>query len=172
MAQAKPDTISSIVCDAGGTIVGRTRLQKVTYLLTVAGFQSDFDFVYKHYGPFSEDLATAARCERIFGDLQETERPTSWGGTYSVFEVENAHISDNENRVKFTEKAAKADAIELELAATAVFLATDGYKEPWQETARRKPEKATPLRLGNAKFLLTKLRDIETPIKLPEFHDD
>ena len=37
---------------------------------------------------------------------------------------------------------AQASAIELELAATAAFLAREGQADPWGETARRKPEKA------------------------------
>ena len=50
-----------IVRDAGGRIVGRTRFQKIAYLLSVAGFEDGLRFVYKHYGPFSEDLAVAVR---------------------------------------------------------------------------------------------------------------
>ena len=51
--------IAAIIRDAGGEIVGRTRLQKVTYLLTVTGLEDRFSFAYKHYGPFSESVATA-----------------------------------------------------------------------------------------------------------------
>jgi hypothetical protein len=35
-----------------------------------------------------------------------------------------------------------ADAVELELAATAAFLAYERFPDPWGETARRKPEKS------------------------------
>ena len=63
--------------------------------------------------------------------------------------------------------AAASDSIELELAATAVFLAHDGYDDPWDETAQRKPEKATAVRLANAKALLNTLSDVEVPNPIP-----
>ena len=50
---------AAIVRDAGGRLVGRTRLQKVAYLTQLAGFAGDFPFEYRHYGPYSEDLAEA-----------------------------------------------------------------------------------------------------------------
>ena len=39
--------------------MGRTRLQKVAYLTQLAGFAGDFPFEYRHYGPYSEELAEA-----------------------------------------------------------------------------------------------------------------
>jgi hypothetical protein len=63
--------------------------------------------------------------------------------------------------------AADADAVELELAATAVFLSKDGYNDPWAETARRKPEKAQGGRVERAKRLLGRLGSVETPVPLP-----
>ena len=60
-----------------------------------------------------------------------------------------------------------ADAVELELAATALFLAKEGFPDPWTETARRKPEKADAGRLAKAKQLYDRLRAIQTPHPLP-----
>ena len=57
--------VAAIVRDAGGRIVGRTRLQKVAYLLSIAGLEEGLPFTYKHYGPYSEDLASAARDARL-----------------------------------------------------------------------------------------------------------
>ena len=54
----------------------------------------------------------------------------------------------------------------LELAATAAFLASEGERDPWHETARRKPEKAA--RLDDAKKLYQRLRAISLPVPLPE----
>jgi hypothetical protein len=48
-----------------------------------------------------------------------------------------------------------------------VFLAKEGYQDPWLETARRKPEKAGDERLGRSKQLLRSLSRIPTPIDLP-----
>lgn len=158
--------IASIIADSGGQIVGRTRLQKVAYLLTVAGFETGFSFSYKHYGPFSEELASAARFGSLFGVFSEMEHATSWGGTYSVYTL-SKQTPPCEARSELAVLAARADAVELELAATAVFLALDGFKDPWSETERRKPEKASNNRLLGAKALLDQLSRISTPKKFP-----
>ena len=167
--------IAAIIRDAGGEIVGRTRLQKVTYLLTVTGLEDRFSFAYKHYGPFSESVATAARDGHLLRNLTETVKATAWGGTYSVYQVTDA-LDDGASdqappgRRALASAAAAASAVELELAATAVFLHFDGAGDPWAETARRKPEKAQGGRLERAKNLLVQLRQIATPVRLPEFN--
>jgi uncharacterized protein len=56
----------------------------------------------------------------------------------------------------------------LELAATAAFLAVQGECNPWIETARRKPEKATDIRLEKAKALYRSFQQIDTPKQLPK----
>ena len=160
--------VAGIVRDAGGRIVGRTRLQKVAYLLSVAGLEEGLPFAYKHYGPYSEDLATAARDAGLFGLLCETEQQASWGGTYSTYVVgEQPSSSVPLARRRLAAEAAEADAIELELAATAVFLAKEGYSDPWMETARRKPEKTENGRIEKARVLYRKLSAIETPVTWP-----
>ena len=40
---------AAIVRDAGGQIVGRTKLQKIGFFLEVAGVGSGFPFRYKHF---------------------------------------------------------------------------------------------------------------------------
>lgn len=160
--------VAAIVADAGGRVVGRTRLQKIAYLLTVTGLESGFAFSYKHYGPYSEDLATAARMGSLFGELNEAEQATSWGGSYSIYTATApAGAEVDERRRQFARAAANADAIELELAATAVLLASESYGDPWAETARRKPEKAEGGRIDRARELLRALSRIQTPIPLP-----
>jgi uncharacterized protein len=160
--------VAAIIADAGGRIVGRTRLQKVAYLLTVSGWETGFVFTYKYYGPYSEELAAAARLGKLLDDLDESELPTSWGGFYSIYTAQFPKDSSiDENRRKFAEAAADSDAVELELAATAVFLANEGYDDPWLETARRKPEKVEGSRIDRAKDLLRSLSQMKTPIPLP-----
>lgn len=160
--------VASIIASAGGRIVGRTRLQKVAYLLTVTGLDDTFKFSYKHYGPYSEDLASFARLGKLFGDLSEVEHSASWGGSYSIFTVDHTQdIGADPRRAQLAKAAAAADAVELELAATAVFLAEEGFSDPWGETARRKPEKAEGERLEKSKALLRSLAQIDTPRKLP-----
>ncbi|MGO9263990.1 MAG: hypothetical protein ACLQBA_03725 [Candidatus Binataceae bacterium] len=163
--------VAAIVRDAGGRVIGRTRLQKIAYLLTVTGLESGLSFTYKHYGPYSEDVATAARFGHLLGHLQETEQMASWGGSYSIYSVDSVIPAQiPAARRELASLAVNADAVELELAATAVFLARDGFDDPWGETARRKPEKAESGRIERAKELLHRLRRIETPTALPDLH--
>jgi uncharacterized protein YwgA len=159
--------VATIISDAGGRVVGRTRLQKIAYLLSITGQEQGFAFGYKHYGPFSETLASAARISALLGQIHEAEQPTSWGGgSYSIYTT-GAPSSGNSTRQTFARIAAEADAVELELAATAVFLSKEGYGDPWNETARRKPEKADGGRIDRAKELLNRLGGIQTPTPLP-----
>ena len=161
--------VASIVRDAGGRIVGCTRLQNVAYLLSVSGLEDGLSFTYKHYGPYSEVLATAARDANLLGLLSETEQPASWGGTYSTYVVsDQLGASVAPARRRLATEAAAADAIELELAATAVLLAKEGHRDPWMETARRKPEKAENGRIEKSRTLYQKLSMIETPVPWPD----
>lgn len=166
----KPDAtaVAEIVRDAGGKIVGRTKLQKIAYFLELAGLGRDFRFEYRHYGPYSEDLASAARAAKVLGQLEENELSASWGGTYSVYTTrERSALAAGSPRDQLVSLGVKADSIELELAATAAFLAAEGHSDPWDETARRKPEKASDTRLKGAQSLYRALMKIDTPSPLP-----
>lgn len=158
---------TQIVRDCGGEVVGRTKLQKVAYLLEATGLGDGFAFEYRHYGPYSEQLTTAVRSAQLFDLLDEEERATSWGGTYSIFKVRQSCGTDAGVRGELARIAVLADAIELELAATAAFLASDGHKDAWAETARRKPQKATARRVDGAKALYKQLQKLSTPKQLP-----
>jgi uncharacterized protein YwgA len=168
MSYVNAQKVADIVRDAGGCIVGRTRLQKIAYLLSVAGLEDGLPFAYKHYGPYSEDLAAAARDARLLGLLKETEQQASWGGMYSTYVVNEPESSSVPNaRRRLAVEASAADAIELELAATAVFLAKEGYDDPWGETERRKPEKTANDRINRARALYRTLSAIPTPVAWP-----
>lgn len=160
-------SIRSVVSDSGGRLVGRTRMQKICYLLTVSGFDDVFDFEYKHFGPFSRDVANSIDYAKFVSLLNEEVKETSWGGTYSIFTVDEATVSISKSRQKLISIASEANSVALELAATAVFLDND-YSDPWAETKRRKPSKATPERLSEAQKLYSSLKEIETPIPLPQ----
>ena len=168
MSDFKIDEVADIIRDAGGRVVGRTRLQKIAYLLTATGLDENFRFSYKHYGPFSEQLASSARFGTLFGNFSERQDQTAWGGTYSTYTLDNAQATDRLSpRHRLASASADADSIELELAATAVFLHYEGYDDAWEETAQRKPEKSSPQRLDNAKALLARLAAIDVPRPLP-----
>jgi uncharacterized protein YwgA len=78
MSYVNATKVANIVRDAGGKVVGRTRLQKIAYLLTVSGLETGFPFQYKHYGPFSDEVAVAAREAGLLGLLAETEQVAAW----------------------------------------------------------------------------------------------
>ena len=161
-----PEKAARIVRDAGGKVIGRTRLQKIAYLLEVTSLGEGFSFEYRHYGPYSEQLADAVSTASVFGVIKEEERPTNWGGSYSIFTCSLVTpTNENSLRSQLISTASNADPIALELAATAIFLATHGEGNPWEETARRKPEKAS--RIDKAKQLYADLKLIQTPVALP-----
>jgi uncharacterized protein len=169
-AQHDMQAAAAIVRDAGGHVVGRTRLQKIAYLMELAGFGSGFNFEYRYYGPYSEDLAEGVRTAWAFDLINEIERPASWGGSYSIYEA-TAKIGrpDASPRAQFAQQAAGIDAIDLELAATAAYLRAElGYDDPWDETQRRKPDKATPERIVAAKSAYRRLRRLPAEHELPD----
>ncbi len=163
-----------VVNEAGGHLVGRTRLQKVVYLAQLAGFGEEFSFEYKHYGPFSEDLATGMEIAAGLGLVQEEEKRAAWGGRYSTYVAnERTPSSENAARSAFVRAAAGISPIELELAATAAFLHLNGWydrkegDDSWIETERRKPDKADNGRLERAKVAYKTLMTMQTPVALP-----
>lgn len=160
---------AAIVRDAGGNIVGRTKLQKIGFFLEAAGVGSGFPFRYKHYGPYSELLAAAAQHAAALQLIIENKSVANWGGQYSIFHTQmppdpSAHPA----RTRLAHEMVNADAVELELAATAAFLAQERFPDPWAETARRKPEKAEGGRLERARQLYSRIRQIPTPRPLPD----
>jgi hypothetical protein len=159
---------AAIVRDAGGYIVGRTKLQKIGFFLEAAGVGSGFSFRYKHYGPYSDQLAAAAQHAAALRLVIENETVANWGGQYSTFSTQMPPDPfTHPARARLAHEMVNADAVELELAATAAFLAYERFPDPWSETARRKPEKAEGGRLERAKLLYGRLRQIPTPRQLP-----
>lgn len=159
--------VASIINDAGGTLIGRTRLQKTVCLLELAGLEDRFHFDYYHYGPYSEELAQATTLASAMGLIKEEEHRAEWGGKYSVYRTPTTLESGRSDmRRALIEKAANANAIILELAATAAYLAHTGQATPWEETSRRKPDKAEGDHLEKAKQLYKELRTISSD--LPE----
>jgi uncharacterized protein YwgA len=160
---------AAIVRDAGGQIVGRTRLQKIAFVLEAAGLGSGFPFRYKHYGPYSEQLTAASQRARVLGVMREIESVAAWGGVYSTFTATMPQDSNlDPARRRLAQEMVNADAVELELAATALFLSYESAPDPWGETEHRKPDKAANGRLDRAKQLYQRLRRIQTPQPLPE----
>lgn len=94
-------------------------------------------------------------------------KPASWGGMYSTSSAamsEDAEVDPARQRL--AGEMVDADAVELELAATALFVAGESTPDPWSETQRRKPDMAADGRLDGAKRLYRRLR-LKPPELLP-----
>lgn len=152
------DDIVDIVSTAGGEIVGRTKLQKIAYVLEAANCGYGMTFTYYHYGPFCEELSDGVRNAVALSKIVEESKKTSWGGTYSVFRSAAAINSTDVVRKRLVNEMKNANSVELELAATALFLFNEGNESPWAKTALLKPEKATEDRLSGAKALFEIIR--------------
>lgn len=169
MVSIGADEVVDIVATAGGKLVGRTRLQKIAYLLEIGGFGGRFSFEYRHYGPYSEELSQAANLAVIFDYLEEDTETASWGGVYSIYRTASPRRNASADaRRQLILKASSANPIELELAATAAFLALEGHDNPWQETKERKPDKVVGGRLKGAKKLYTQFQKLDLPESLPD----
>lgn len=169
------DKVAKIVRSTDGNkVVGRTRLQKIAYLLHATGLECDFRFAYKHYGPYSEDLACVAEVEILFDKLKEEKCRAQWGGAYSIYTVPEGNEPSKSEGIDpvFREVVNLANDVNptvLELAATAVFLSKDGFESSWDETQQRKPTKSTDDNIQLAKEFLGKLNSVTSlPTALPE----
>lgn len=165
--------MADIVNIAGGRLTGRTKLQKTVYLMHAAGWvQNAFSFCYFHYGPYSEAVVEAVDNAVLLNLLEEKKHATTSGNPYWTYEstqpTKKLATGFSDEMCCLIRKASKANAIELELAATALYLAREEEcRTPWTETARRKPQKAANGLLERAKTLYTDLKSC-IPQKLPD----
>lgn len=167
MVKLKPDRqkAAEIVRDAGGQIVGSVKLQKLAFLLELAGFGEGFRFYYHHYGPFCDELISAIEVAEAFGLVKEEEHQANWGGKYSIYRA-TAKAGERVlgKRATFAEAAAKIGSIELELAATAAYLKVyENVADPWGETAHRKPDKKSHIEAAKSAYS----RLMELPVAKP-----
>ncbi len=159
------NAVHAIVSAAGGELVGKTRLQKIAYILKAAGLIDALQFRYHYYGPYSDDLAMETAEAMFDGLVSSQERPASWGGTFTVFRTSEPCQVD-EAILNVVKLACSYDSVTLELAATAAFLRDEAGEDSWEETRRRKPQKATGERLQQAQALWQQLTELDTPVRL------
>lgn len=156
--------VATLLKAAGGELVGRVRLQKVTYLLDQLGLKSGFHYDYHHYGPFSRDLDNAVADAEAFGLVEEqfAHRQVD-GARYSVFRLKHDSEAlprrigqlDQATLERLLQTFAAANVTVLELAATANWLSEEEGRADWrEELRRRKGSKADGGRLEAALDLL------------------
>jgi len=163
----RENLIRDVLFAAGGSIVGRIRIQKVFYLLNQLGLKGDFRFSYHHYGPYSEDLSQAIdRAHYLDKSIKEIEKDTTDGrASYSIFEL--AKNEDAPAKVGALELEAaqgliatmkSATSVVIELAATIHWLREKEKVGNWRaELKRRKPSKADDATIDKALTLLKQL---------------
>jgi len=115
-------------------------------ILEIAGVGYGFSYDYYKFGPYSEELVESADRAVALGYVSEVEKRAAWGGRYSIFTAHHTASTGNAARDALIRLAKGADAIALELAVTAAFLAHSGSNEAWSEVERRKPEKVASIR--------------------------
>ena len=149
------EKVVRLVQEAGGRVVGRTRLQKIVCLLELADVEDGFRFSYHLFGPYSEELSNAIERAVLFDKIHEKNEKAGWGGTYSIYTTKESAVADSPIRKGIIEVANSAGAIALELAATAAYLAKTKVDNPWYEVVQRKPEKEG--KIDEAKELYARL---------------
>jgi uncharacterized protein YwgA len=75
------ETVLAVIASTGGTVEGRTVIQKLSYF---GGLALDQDLGHRahYYGPYSRDVEIALENEAFAGDLDETMRTfvNQWSG--------------------------------------------------------------------------------------------
>lgn len=158
------DTVAGLIALNGGRLVGKTRLQKTVYLLQQCGLDSNFEFEYHNFGPFSSELAECTKEAKIDGLIDISESQGFHGVPYSTFtakidpprEFLNMSAADVQKLLRMMEGFS---AIEMELAATIAFLNDCGVASADINASVRelKPLKSTGERLDSAHALLEQL---------------
>lgn len=159
------DLVVGLVAHNGGRLVGKTRLQKVAYLLDACGLKSGVDYEYHHFGPYSAEISSAADIAEVLGRLSSEEKPGFHSVPYVTYQTEEAKparlgaLSADavSERLSVMERYS---AIVLELAATIHYLEnSEGFSaEGAQDEVKvRKSAKATADRLARANELLRRL---------------
>lgn len=164
------DIVVGLVALSGGELVGRTRLQKETYLLDRCGANFGLQFTYHHYGPYSFELAGGCADAQAEKRIEIRERIGRHGVPYAIFgSMEDgappdalAELPAAQARSLLGRMQGVSDIV-LELAATIVFLRDEwpyygkGKTGPVEETKARKSRKATDERIKEALDLLRDL---------------
>jgi uncharacterized protein YwgA len=124
-----------------GTFRSRKRMQKMVYLLKVAGFPTDAEYFLHIYGPYSFDLASLTNEMAQIGLLVESEKPATKGSTFDYCLSDHAigmlrELDASERGQQLQAEIAQfeplvcelaqVDVSQLEVAATIVYLEQRG----------------------------------------------
>src|SRR5690606_37021196 len=161
----REDIVAAVIASAGGELIGKVRLQKAVYLLDRLGLESDFDYDYHHYGPYSRDLDNAVEDAKAFGYIKEEfAHRRSDGAMYSIFRLTGSARDEafgelgRARATEFLKKFVGTNITVLELAATVDWLwQKEGYRDWRSEIIKRKGLKVQSGRLERALALLDEI---------------
>jgi uncharacterized protein len=161
----REDIVTAIVAAAGGKLIGRVRLQKTVYLLDRLGLNSDFEYDYHHYGPYSRDLDNATADAKAFNLIEEEfDHRARDGAMYSIFRLKGEAKKEAFGNLKpgraeeLVNLFTRTNVTVLELAATVDWLwREEGYADWRREITRRKGVKVQSGRLEKAVALLSEI---------------
>lgn len=142
-------------------LVGRTRLQKETWLLQRKDMPSGYDFRIHYYGIYSDDVQADINLLERFGYVTEEVEETKDGRPFSIFTATAAaHLPEIEPFQGAIEIMAESSPLTLELAATydAYRHAGLNHGRAIAELRRTKPTKCAPPAEDLAIDLLKRLR--------------
>lgn len=141
-------------------IEGRKRLQKFVHLLKRGGIDIPARFKIHHYGPFSEDVATAADSLVFEGVLEEKVEPKGAYRTFQyVYSLPKSCPKSEAPVGRFKKLIQELDqftTIELEVASTIAFFEETGrtHQEAIEQTKFLKPNKAVSSVTAKAEDIL------------------
>ena len=157
------EDVAYVIMLNGGKLVGKTRLQKIFYLLEAKKVGYGIDFDYVHFGPFSAELAQGAEDATSAGLIDAESKLGYHEVPYVIYELKNFDEKKpggklDKERLRAIEIMKGYSALELEIAATAVYLRENGFSDNFIEELKiRKPQKATPERINKAQSLIRSL---------------
>jgi len=157
------DLVVGLVALNNGEVVGKTRLQKLVYLLDQCGMESGFEFDYHNFGPFSSELARESDFASETGRLEAREKPGFHEVPYTTFRTiepspQNLGKLQADKARSLLGIMARYTALDLEIAATIDWFKDRSDRGAVNEQVQsRKPIKATQERLDKGWRLLSEL---------------
>jgi uncharacterized protein len=138
------------IVDWAGTLYTRKRMQKMVYLLQVAGCPLEIEYTLHHYGPYSQEVARLTDEMVQANILVEKAGTNPVGQQFSYYLAENARTNLTEFETSSRGQAIlaelapfrdlalrlfKVDLKDLEYASTAVFFRMQGHD--WTEAVEK-----------------------------------
>ncbi len=129
----KSVALIALIVQREGVVDGRTRLQKLSYLVNVAGWNSIDDYRFHYYGPFSDSLTNYVEEMCQLGWLLESPLETINGNTfYKYSSVDTNKTKALVSRIEDPKLVSRTEGLlsqlknfssdELEIMASLVFL--------------------------------------------------